>query len=340
LPAPLGRQPVILDGVNRDIRDAGNSLIDGVTRAWDQLVQQIDDFLGWSPGPVPTVRRPSAMTDGELRAALRAIAAGLAGAIDPVGPAAVPAAGDTRWRFNLPASVQTHVPAMFAEASDAFRLAATGLEDHASPASLAAVGRLAETLARARWLLEPPDDRQRRERGYALAAAAIARVRAISEHAGRTGAADHAALAGEIADRAATMEARLAELIAADGLEAVRVPKRGRLLQGYLPDGVDLFALLSAADSRPALTPSALFYSEPGTSDALRDFQRLHLTRAYWLAQAIILYADMCQVAAPVLGRGDWAETIATAGTRFRPLCHEAGRRYRLRLQRGLHPGL
>jgi hypothetical protein len=326
--------------VDHDIRDAGNSLIDGVARAWDQLVQQIDEFLGWSPGPVPTVRRPSAMADGELRAALRAVAAGLAGAVDPARRVGVPAGNDPRWRFNLPATVQTHVPALFAEASDAFSLAVTGLDDHASPATLAVVGRLAEALARTRWLLEPSDARQRQERGYALAAAAIARLRAISDRAEEAGDAGHAGLAGEIADRAATMDARLAELIAADGLQAVRVPKRGQLLPGYLPDGVELFALLSAADSRAAITPSAIFYSEPGTGDALRDFQRLHLTRAYWLAQAITLYADMCQVAAPVLGRGDWEQTIATAGTRFRPLCQEAGRRYRQRLQRGLHPGL
>jgi hypothetical protein len=326
--------------VNRDIRDTGNSLIDGVARAWDQLVQQIDEFLGWSPGPVPTMRRPAAMADGELRGALRAVAAGLAGAVDPARRVGLPTGNDPRWRFNLPAAVQTHVPAMFAEASDAFGLAVTGLDDHASAAALAAVGRLAEALARTRWLLEPSDARQRQERGYALAAAAIARLRAISDRAEEAGDADHAGLAGEIADRAATMDSRLAELIAADGLQAVRVPKRARLLQEYLPDGVELFALLSAADSRPAVTPSALFYSEPGTGDALRDFQRLHLTRAYWLAQAVSLYADMCQAAAPVLGRGDWEETIATAGARFRPLCQEAGRRYRQRLQRGLHPGL
>jgi hypothetical protein len=326
--------------VDRDIRDAGNSLIDGVARAWDQLVQQIDEFLGGSPGPVPTVRRPSAMADGELRAALRAAAGGLAGAVYPARRADLPAGNDPRWRFNLPAAVQTQVLAMFTEASDAFSLAVTGLDEHASPATLTAVGRLAEALARTRWLLEPSDAGQRRARGYALAAAAIARVRAISDRAEEAGAADHAGLAGELADRAATMDARLAELVAADGLQAVRVPKRSRLLQEYLPDGVELFALLSAADSRPAVTPSALFYSEPGSGDALRDFQRLHLTRAYWLAQAITIYADMCEAAAPVLGRGDWAETIATARARFRPLGQEAGRRYRQRLQRGLHPGL
>ncbi len=332
--------------MNHDIRDTGNSLIDSVTRAWDQLVQQIDNILGWSPGPVPRMRTASAMADAELRAALRSVAAGLAHAIDPARPAGLPAEGDPRWRFNLPAAVETQVPAMFAEASDAFSLAVTGLDDHASPASLAAVGRLAETLALTRWLLEPSEAGPRRERGYALAAAAIARLRTISGRAEEAGDADHADLAdvadlaGETADRAATMEARLAELRVADGLQAVRLPKRRKLLQGYLPGGLELFSLLSAADSRAVTTPSALFYSEPASGDALRNFQRLHLTRAYWLAQAITLYADMCEVAAPVLKRGDWAETIATAETRFRPLCEEAGRRYRQRLRRGLHPGL
>jgi hypothetical protein len=330
--------------VNQDISGTANSLIEGVTKAWDQLLQQIDDFLGGSSGPVPSMRRPSAMGDGELHGALRAVAAGLIDAIGPAGRAGSAAQSDfpedARWRFNLPAAVQTHVPAMLTEASDAFRLAVGGLDDHASPAAIAAVGRLADTAARTRWLLEPSDPAQRAERGYALAAAAIARLRNISVHAEDADDTDHADLAGEIADRAATMDARLAELRQADGLPAVKVPKRRTLLQTYLPAGAEPFALLTATDPGPAVTPSAMFYCEPGTGDPLRDFQRLQLTRAYWLAQAITLFADMCEAAAPVLGRADWAETITVAERRFRPLCEEAALRYRQRLRRGLHPGL
>jgi hypothetical protein len=337
-------RPVILDLVNQDISDAGNSLIEGVTKAWDRLLQQIDDMLGWVPGPVPSVRTPSAMADGELRGALRAVAASL---IEVPGTTAQPgtavATGDTRWRFNLPAVVDAQVPAMLTEASDAFRLAVGVLDHHASSAAIGAVGRLADTVARTRWLLEPSEPAQRGERGYALAGAAIDRLRSISGHAEEiedTGSDGLADLASEIADRAATMDARLAELRQADGLRAVKVPKRRTLLQRYLPAGAEPFALLTAADPGPATTPSALFYCEPDGGDPLRDFQRLQLTRAYWLAQATILYAAMCEAAAPVLGRGDWAETISAAEPRFRPLCEEAGRRYRQRLRRGLHPGL
>jgi hypothetical protein len=325
--------------VNQDISGTGNPLLDGVTRAWDLLIQQIDEILGWTPPSPPGLRRPSAMSDGELRAALRAVAVGLIGTIDPAR-AGVPAPGDPRWRFNLPAAVETLVPAMFAEGSDAFGLAVTGLDDQASAAALGAVGRLAETLARARWLLEPPEAGQRRERGYALADEAISRVMALSGRAEEAPDADHADLAGEIADRAATMVARLAELRVADGLRAVRVPKRRKLLQGYLPEGAELFALLSAADSRPAAAPAGLFYTEAGTGDAVRGFQRQHLTRAYWLAQAITLYADVCAVCGTVMGRPDWEERVGTAAAGFKPLCAEAGRRYRQRLRRGLHPGL
>lgn len=336
--------------MNQDISDAGNSLIDGVTKAWDRLLQQIDDILGWAPGPIPSVRKPSAMGDGELRGALRAVAASLIDVTSPAGRAgpagrteAAAATGDARWRFNLPAVVDTQVPAMLAEASDSFRLAVGGLENHASSAAIGAVGRLADTVARTRWLLEPPEPAQRRERGYALAGAAIDRLRRISGNAGEiedTGSDGLADLAGEIADRAATMDTRLAELRQADGLRAVKVPKRRTLLQNYLPAGAEPFALLTATDAGPASTPSALFYCEPDSGDPLRDFQRLQLSRAYWLAQAIILYAAMSEAAAPVLRRGDWAETIAAAEPRFRPLCDEAGRRYRQRLRRGLHPGL
>src|SRR5215831_9979440 len=92
-----------------------------------------------------------------------------------------PATGEPSWRFNLPATVETHVRAMVTEASHAFRLAIVGLRDQASLADLTAVGRLADILVRARWLLEPPEPDQRRERAYALTAEAIAWFSAMSD---------------------------------------------------------------------------------------------------------------------------------------------------------------
>ena len=195
-PAISPRQrAVILDSVDQDIRDTGKALIEGMTKAWDRLPQQIDEVLGWSPtgAPAPGERRPSAMADGELRAALRAVASGLVKDIDPALQASFPAEDDPRWRFNLPACVPTHIHHMFTEASDAFGLAVTGLDRHASSADLAAVGRLADILARARWLLEPSDAGQRRERGYALAEAAIAGLRAASDRADEAGGTDQPA---------------------------------------------------------------------------------------------------------------------------------------------------
>jgi hypothetical protein len=342
------RKPDILDYVNQDIRDAGNALIEGVTKAWDHLVQQIDEIIGWAPvpGSAPGLRRPAAMADGLLRTALRAVASRLITGIDPASQATFPAEDDARWRFNLPAAVRPHLQQMFIEASDAFGLAVSGLDHHASSADLAVVGHLAEILARARWLVEPSDAGPRRERGYALTEAAIADLRRAAE---RAETADHedqagdgqAGLAGEIADRAATMEARLAELRQEDGLDAVPVPKRRKLVQTYLPGNeVEVFALLSAAGGRPAMAPSALFYREAATGDALYNFERLHLIRAYWLARATALYAGVCAAAGPGLGRADWQEHIGRAESALRPLAAEAGRRYQERLQRGLHPGL
>jgi len=328
----------------RDIRDTGKALIEGVTKAWDRLTQQLDEVLGWSPAqaPAPGERRPSAMADGELRAALRAVASGLVKDIDPALQASFPPEADPRWRFNLPATPQTHVHHMFTEASDAFGLALPGLDRRASSADLAVLGRLAEILARVRWLLEPTDAGQRRERGYALTEEAIGQLReagasAYQGGADDAGAAGGAGLASEIADRAATMAARLAELRQDDGLQAVPVPKRRKLLRAYL-SGDETFALLQAP--RPPVALSALFYREPSAGDALYAFQRLHLTRAYWLARAVELYAATCAAAGPVMGRGDWAETVALTEARLRPLAEETDRRYRQRLQHGLHPGL
>jgi len=334
--------------VNEDIREVGNALIEGATKAWDHLVQQIDEMLGWSPvpGSVPGLRRPSAMADGELRTALRAVASRLITGIDPPSQASFPVDDDARWRFNLPATPRPHLQQMFIEASDSFGLAVAGLDHHASAADLALVGRLAEILARARWLIEPSDAGQRRERGYALTERAIADLRRAGEraetvaHEDQAGD-DQAGLAGEIADRAATMEARLVELRQEDGLAAVPVPKRRKLVQTYLPGSeAELFALLSAAGPRPAVAPSALFYREAGTGDALFNFERLHVVRAYWLARATALYAGVCVAAGPALERADWTEHVARAESGLRPLAAETGRRYRQRLQRGLHPGL
>jgi hypothetical protein len=338
-----GREPVILGLVNQDIRDAGNALIESMTKAWDRLVQQVDEFLGWTPtaGGAPGLRRPSAMADGELRVVLRGVATRLMTGIDPARQASFPAQDDPRWRFNLPAGERAHVQHMFVEASDTFGLAVAGLDHHASSADLALLGRLAELTARTRWLTEPSDAAQRRERGYALTAEAIADLRRAGERAEQAGGDDQARLAGEVADRAATMAARLTELRQDDGAEALPVPKRRKLVQTYLsgPEA-EPFALLGAAGARPAAAPSALFYREPATGDALYNFERLHVARAYWLAHAIALYAGTCAAAGPVLGRGDWTEHVAQAETGLRPLAAEAGRRYRQRLQRGLHPGL
>jgi hypothetical protein len=330
------------DSMNEDIRETVAPLIDAVSRAWDQMVRQVDEVLRWSPGPPPAGRgSPAAMADGELGEALLAIAFGLIDAIDPVRVASAPATGEPRWRFNLPATVETHIRAMFTEASRAFSLAVTGLRDHASLADLTAVGRLADILVRARWLLEPAEPDQRRERAYALTAESIAWFRAMSDRSAEAAGAGQPDLPGEIADRAATMEARLAELTREDGLREVRVPKRRRLFEAHLPgSGLTLYALSSAAASRPGSAPSGLFYTEPGTGNALYNFQRLHVTRAYWLAQAVMLYADLCDAAAPVLGQHEWEEIIATAEARLRPLSAEADRRYQQRLHRGIHPGL
>ncbi len=326
------------DSVNEDFQ----GLIDGVTRAWDQVVKQVDEMFRGMPGPAPAPRSsPAAMSDGELAEALLAVASSLIGSIDPARQAMFPALEDARWRFNLPVTVEAHMRAMFTEGSDAFGLAVTGLGDHVSSAGLGAIGRLAEILVRARWLVEPADATLRRERGYALTADAITWLRKTSGRAEDVGEVGQPDLADDIADRTDTMADRLAEIRQDDGLQPVPVPKRGKLLDAYLPgSGLALFALLTAAGSRPGAAPSGLFYTEPHAGNATYSFQRLHITRAYWLGQAIALYAHLCDTALPVLGRDDWKEVIATAEIRLRPLSQEAERRYQRRLQRGLHPGL
>src|SRR5260370_26408889 len=102
---------------------------------------------------------------------------------------------------------------MFTEASHAFSLAVIGLRDHASLADLTAVGRLADILARARWLLEPSEEPVRRERGYALTADATASFRAVSDRSAEAGSGEQRALPREIAGRTATIGTPLSELL-------------------------------------------------------------------------------------------------------------------------------
>src|SRR5258708_30762924 len=89
------------DSVNDDIRETVAPLIDAVSKAWDQMVRQVDEVLRWSPEPTPGERgAPAAMADGDLREALLAVPFRLLDNIHPVRLAAFPAAGDHPWRFN------------------------------------------------------------------------------------------------------------------------------------------------------------------------------------------------------------------------------------------------
>ena len=218
---------------------------------------------------------------------------------------------------------------MFTEASDAFRARGhrPGSTTPRRPTS-PSVGRLAEILARARWLLEPsdagaaPGTRLRPDRGGDRPAAPR---RATTPR--RAGERPGAALAGEIADRAATMEARLAELGRTTALRAVKVPEAPQAAAG-LPAGRRRRAVRAAVRRRPAARPPRrprCSTASRAAGDPLYNFQRLHLTRAYWLAQAIMLYAGLCEAAGPVLGRGDWVETITAAEPRLRPLRRGGG---------------
>src|SRR5262249_61898172 len=96
------------DSMNEDIRETVAPLIDAVSRAWDQMVRQVDEVLRWSPGQAPAGRRsPAAMADGELGEALLAIAFGLIDAIDPARLASGPATREPSSRTHLPPSVAT-----------------------------------------------------------------------------------------------------------------------------------------------------------------------------------------------------------------------------------------
>lgn len=328
------------DSVTDDIPVTGNPIFDSMTKIFLFLGRQTEQLLGWKPPPSATDERkpPTDMTDKEIREALFRAAADLNDTIGRIHQASFPATDDPRWRYNVPTTVDMHVRAMFTHASDAFGVAIMALQNHASAAALAAIRHLAESLTRVRWLLEPSDTKQRRERAYAITQEAITWQFKMSRHVKEAAtAADPPDLARKIAARADATQARLTELMKQDGLQAVKVPGRPKLFADYMPGiGYVLFALLSSVGSHPAAAQSALFYSEPSTGNAVYDLQELNITRAYWIARAISLYTDLCKAAAPILGWKEWDKIITTAGTKHQHLSDEADRRYQQRLQASL----
>jgi len=71
-----------------------------------------------------------------------------------------------------------------------------------------------------------------------------------------------------------------------------------------------------------------MFYGNPETGVTDYDFKRMFDRRAYWTAQAIQLYLDLCDLAAPVLSWPDWHTTSAAIRSQLQPLANEAEKRH------------
>jgi hypothetical protein len=242
----------------RDRPRTGNPVIDTMTKVFERLGKEIEQFI--PRPPAPPLPAPADMTDRQLLHAVHRVGAELLNGLAPVirqgfdryGSTAE--MGDPRFPHAMPVKVRGHVLAMATEANDAFGLSLLGLREHAAAAALGAIRIVAETLAWARWLLENPGEDVRQARAYRLTLNGIdgcyGRVAAtLGRVVGQSEEATWLAAAGQ------RMKDDLTAMAIQDRVSIPANPGRSlsRLIEQYTPDhgGYLFYALLNSAGAHP-----------------------------------------------------------------------------------------
>jgi hypothetical protein len=317
----------------------GNSWVDAMTKVFLWL-----GSLVLPKPPEPKLKQSAEMTNSELREALFGLAWPLTDNIGRIHQASFDgrAVDDPRWHHALPTTVQMHVRGLITAASDSYGLACIGLQSWASAAALGPIRHLGETLVLVRWLLDG-DEREQRARGYALTAAAIKSVDAMTRELGKLADSEQSQrIAAHKTTAIGRLRTDLAALRTEDGLEQQSVPQRKALFGKYLPDaGYLVFVLLSNAGSHPGAVQSTLFFADPGSASVVYDFvgPDLQIERAFWISQAIGLYIELCRLAGPVLGWENWGSIVDWAEARLHDLGPEVSGRWQERRGRSVYVG-
>jgi len=246
--------------------------------------------------------------------------------------------GDRRIPIAMPTTVLADTMTMVVEANDSYALALLGLRDYATTSALGPIRNIAATYAYAMWLLESPDEKVRLARAYRLTMNAIDQLRQLGETLDRIAPqSEHTLQLGPRLRAAADqMSRRLREVAQEDDLSIAAKPKRSELMEKHLTDsgGYMLYSLLSNAGVHPGAGRATAFYGRPGTGRSDYDFKGLYHVRAYWIGVSIRVHADLCDLAAPVLGWEEWATiTMQTAAPA------PVSRRYSSRRQRARRRG-
>lgn len=322
------------DSPTNDSPTTDDPIADALAKAFRWLHQQIEQVF---PQPYETARpAPADMTDKQLHNDIHDVGGTLLNSLAPVLMHSFNLHGmaitDPRFHHPMPTTVRGHVLTMTADATDSYGLALVGLNKHATAAALGPIRSLAETLARASWLLENPDEDARQARAYRLTLNAIKQYHQIAKTLGRVAKdiEQTPELATRLADAEEKMRRSLKAIVDQDGITIPDNPGTASgLIERYLREhgGYMFCALLSNAGVHPGAGRAYLFYGQPGTA-AYYDFKGLYHVRAYWIAQDIKLYLALCHLAAPILDWHDWDKIANTAESQLQPLAEEAERRY------------
>jgi hypothetical protein len=243
-----------------------------------------------------------------------------------------PVSEDPRWHFPWPLSFDLQHRYLMTTALDAFDVTIGTLQKRASQQAFGAIRFVAEALATARWLCEPPGGSERQRRAYCLVLGGIKRTQNLIRNA-PTGDPS-AASAGA---QAAQMKEELMRVAREDGFTSLSAsPDRRWLFTSYMPEmGYALFALLSELGSHPGPF-GVLFYAMDPKSKVI-DFSYTGAVpeRAYWASMAYHLFTSLCAELGAVRGWHAWLDTEGVSLLdEASPLLLEAGRRWEAR--RGL----
>lgn len=326
-----------------DLPRTGNPAIDTMTGIFHWLGKQVESVI---PRPAEPVHpAPADMADGQLLEAVHRTGAELLNGLAPVIQesftryGAPEEMGDPRFPHGMPVKLRGHVLTMVTEANDAFGLALLGLSKHATAAALGAIRIVTETLAWARWLLEDPDESIRQARAYRRTLNGIEGYRKFGTTLRQVVGQSAETEADQVIAAGQRMKDDLTTMASQDGVTIPANPgTMSKLAQQYLPEhgGYQIYALLNSSGAHPGASRAFQFYGTPGAGIDY-DFKGKHLLRAYWIAQAIRLHLDVCNLAAPVLGWGQEWETLAErTRDHIGPLADEAERRFIEPLQRAL----
>jgi hypothetical protein len=234
---------------------------------------------------------------------------------------------DSRWGGPLPLRFELLVTTLFIGALDAFEVASNILQNRASQQAFGCLRFQMETLALARWLIEPDDPRDRQMRAYRVLYGQISRWRKLL----REDVGDDPEGKG-IVEQVEGWDEHLRKLAKEDGLQHLKTePGRRHLLAEYSPEtGYPTFSMYSELGSHPGAIGNILFSLNIDSRTVDYTLDGAIVARAFCSGIATMHLWWICQTLAPIFGWDEWlASEAALVNREALPLIEDAARRKR-----------